>query len=417
MGLLYERTGRHTEALKKFQQNYNYVEHKYKNEAFSDEILNEFLNAHCLLGNSLRLNKKQDSAIFYNQQVIAYSSKFGSNEYSAMATINMAEVHFEKQQFETVIDSVSSVLPTLIKHKNIINISNGYYIRGMSRLKLNRKNRAIKDLKRIDSIFTIHKDIDPNNRSAYTELIRYYKKKNNTSKQLFFIQQLLKFDSIQYNYRKYIDDQSYLKIEKNELLEKQHFLTRKINKQNDKINYILIIGSFIICFLSIVLFLWKRKNNNLRKKYQHHFDTVLKSSDQTINPKITFNKNIENNNITDIKKSVYNKVIQQLKEFEKNKGFLKRDINAVQLSKKLDTNANYLGRIIKQEYNRSFTQYINNLRIDYVLNEMRNQQLIKYSIAAIAREAGYNNPEPFSKAFKIKTGLYPSEFIKKVKIQ
>ena len=36
------------------------------------------------------------------------------------------------------------------------------------------------------------------------------------------------------------------------------------------------------------------------------------------------------------------------------------------------------------------------------------------TIEAIATEIGYKSTEPFSKAFKSKTGLYPSYFIKQL---
>ena len=44
-----------------------------------------------------------------------------------------------------------------------------------------------------------------------------------------------------------------------------------------------------------------------------------------------------------------------------------------------------------------------------------NKDFINWSIEAIAKEVGFKNSEPFSKAFLRKTGIKPSFFIKSLK--
>ena len=56
------------------------------------------------------------------------------------------------------------------------------------------------------------------------------------------------------------------------------------------------------------------------------------------------------------------------------------------------------------------------LRIDYVLKELKeNKKLRSYTIQAIAEEIGFKKAESFSKAFKKRTGLNPSFYIKQIK--
>lgn len=86
------------------------------------------------------------------------------------------------------------------------------------------------------------------------------------------------------------------------------------------------------------------------------------------------------------------------------------------MAEELGTNSNYLGQIIKNKSGENFRQYINQLRIEYILKILRqDRKMLNYSIQAIAGEAGYNHAEPFSKAFKARTGYYPSDFILKIK--
>ena len=75
-----------------------------------------------------------------------------------------------------------------------------------------------------------------------------------------------------------------------------------------------------------------------------------------------------------------------------------------------------MSSIINSIQEKSFTHYINDLRIDYIVNELKtNENLRKYTINGIAEEAGFNTGESFSKAFLKRTGIKPSFFIKKIK--
>ena len=74
-----------------------------------------------------------------------------------------------------------------------------------------------------------------------------------------------------------------------------------------------------------------------------------------------------------------------------------------------------MSKIINRYKDKSFSNYINYLRINYISSELKNNaELRKYTIVAIADEAGFNTAESFSKAFYKETGIYPSFFIKEL---
>ena len=87
-----------------------------------------------------------------------------------------------------------------------------------------------------------------------------------------------------------------------------------------------------------------------------------------------------------------------------------------ELGKQKETNQHYLSKTINFEKKCSFTNYIKNLRVDYAINWINENQGLakKYTIDAISKEFGFNNPETFSLAFKKKTGFKPSFFIKEL---
>jgi AraC-like DNA-binding protein len=82
------------------------------------------------------------------------------------------------------------------------------------------------------------------------------------------------------------------------------------------------------------------------------------------------------------------------------------------LSEDFETNSKYLSKIVNVYKNKTFINYINDLRIDYaVINLQESKTARKYTLQALAFEYGFNTTESFSKAFSKKTGLKPSYFI------
>lgn len=103
----------------------------------------------------------------------------------------------------------------------------------------------------------------------------------------------------------------------------------------------------------------------------------------------------------------------KLELFESNKDFLQKNITVNSLAKEFETNRDYLSKSVNELKEMNFSQYLNELRIGYIIEELNNNEKIrKYTIAAIADEIGYNNSESFSNAFRKMTGTLPSYYIK-----
>ncbi|MBQ0733883.1 helix-turn-helix domain-containing protein [Aquimarina celericrescens] len=87
-------------------------------------------------------------------------------------------------------------------------------------------------------------------------------------------------------------------------------------------------------------------------------------------------------------------------------------------SKKLKTNSSYFSKIINIYKGKNFTNYINDLRVDYSIEKLQNDKKFRlYSIEAISREVGFGSTQSFSRAFTKKTGLTVSYFIKNIENQ
>ncbi|PUU67598.1 hypothetical protein DBB36_23120 [Flavobacterium sp. WLB] len=126
----------------------------------------------------------------------------------------------------------------------------------------------------------------------------------------------------------------------------------------------------------------------------------------------------ENKSKTDtigINEDIINQILKKLTDFETSKGFLDSNITIQTISESFDTNNKYVSKIVNIYKEKTFIQYINELRIEHALTCLKqDHKLRKYTIQALAIEFGFNNAESFSAAFHKKTGIKPTYFLKQL---
>jgi AraC-like DNA-binding protein len=109
-------------------------------------------------------------------------------------------------------------------------------------------------------------------------------------------------------------------------------------------------------------------------------------------------------------------ILNQLHVFEKDHKFLDNQISQKLLSESLGTNSTYLSKIINIYKGKSFNHYINDLRIDYIIEFMKNDaKYLNIDVKELATMAGFTNAISFSDNFQRKYQIKPSFFIKMMK--
>ena len=98
-------------------------------------------------------------------------------------------------------------------------------------------------------------------------------------------------------------------------------------------------------------------------------------------------------------------VIKRILEYVKSN--YSCDICLKTLASDLNTNANYLGQLFKEEIGEYFSEYVNTVRINKARELLKNTSI---STKDIAINVGYMDVNYFYKVFKKYTGLSPSEF-------
>ena len=110
------------------------------------------------------------------------------------------------------------------------------------------------------------------------------------------------------------------------------------------------------------------------------------------------------------------KIQSGLARLESKEAYLKSDFKLVYVAKKLNTNTAYLSQYFNQVLKKSFSEYTQELRINFVLHKLNNSpQFRNFTLQAIAQEVGYKDATTFVKVFKKQTGLSPNYYIENLK--
>ena len=123
------------------------------------------------------------------------------------------------------------------------------------------------------------------------------------------------------------------------------------------------------------------------------------------------------NNLS-ISSKTENDLLRKLELFEKNKGFIKKDVNLALLSKQFETNTKYLSEIIKTHRQKQFNSYLNELRVNYIVNRLQNEpKYINTKVSYLASDCGFASHSTFTTTFTQIMNESPSAFIKRIKAE
>jgi AraC-like DNA-binding protein len=404
IGLLKTRYGEDKEALNLFRE----VHQFYLDEGYRENYPSDYLRILFSLSDSYLRNGILDSTNYYNQIGIDLSLKSRDSTFYNYFQFEQGLLEYKQENYASSIQRLSNSIRSIQRNGDLPNEAFTYYYLGSAYKKTQRLEKSLVYFKKVDSIFLIINDIHPDLRKSYVHIINYYRKNENLSKELEYIQKLLRVDSILNNNYRNITNAINIEYDTPKLLNDRQIV---INKLNDKvkINQILMVLAVSISILLILLSIFQYKK---RKKQKLIFEELIKSSES----KETKVKRVKvKKEAVELPKEFIEDLLEKLELFEKEKGYLSRNIKLNQLAQEMKTNTKYLSYVINKFKNYNYAQYINDLRINYIIEELKNNRTLrKYTVKAISETAGFNNTESFSKAFHKKTGIYPSYFIKQL---
>jgi AraC-like DNA-binding protein len=328
--------------------------------------------------------------------------------------LNEGAVQASRKNYTIALDSINKALPKLKTMSNIgLNLLASYYYLGKIYEKSSQGPLAEKYYLKVDSLYHVNKTITPEFVGGYRFLINYYKERNDKDKQLQYLNTFIEIDG---NFRKsYIQWNQLLKYKYDipHLIKEKESIISKLKSDKIKSRWFFILMTVaILLILGYTIYLKKQQRSERIK-----FEKLIAGFSHAENKSGIAAEPLPKKSEEDIGigKEIVEKIIEKFKEFEEKKLFLKNDVSLISLSQNFETNSKYISKIVNYYSKKSLTNYLNDLRIDYVVQELQhNKSLRKYTINAISEEIGFNNAESFSKAFFKKTGLKPSYFIKEL---
>lgn len=292
---------------------------------------------------------------------------------------------------------------------------------GLSYWHIGKEQLAIKYLEEIDKHYEKTKKLDPQFRSAYEILIKYYNSTGDTKKQLEYINKLMFLDrSYEKNY-KYLYQRIVKEYDTKKLVAEKNRIENTLQKQ--RIIFAAIFLSLLTGFLFFGFRIYREKQN-----YKKRFEEIIarqNSNEDHTEKVITFENGIANtpkfdyefyNKIPGLNPIFVENILKQLETFEKEEKFLDPQISQKSLSEELGTNSTYFSKIINTYKGKNFTLYINDLRLDYIIDHLKNDvKYINLDVKELAAIAGFSSTDNFSDNFRRKFDLKPSVFIKMMK--
>ncbi len=395
-------SGENKEALKIYKNIYNtFNTHpNYKKEYSLDY-------AYLLYGLIIdQINvKSYDSANIYIKRAFKeneiYKSKINNIHYHDFVYLSGINNYYKKNYSQSM-DSLIKAIPKIDDHGKAFAyflLSNIYKLQNKSDLFISNAIIA-------DSLANKSDNTSKELRELYENLINHYKNKKDTKNHLKYLNRLIQFDSIEIKDSE-LKTQIFKKYDTPQLLKEKQKIINQLNTKTQRDRNIKIGLISTVLLLLVGGGYYFKKQRLYLKKYK-----ALIANTKTVSHTPT---PIPETNKTELSTVVLEEINQGLLKFENNQGFLESKLTLAKLAEQLNTNSNYLSKAVNLLKNESFSNYLHTLRINYIVERLKTDDTLKrYTIKAIAVEAGYGNSQSFSTAFYKQTGIYPSYFLNKL---
>ncbi|WP_046757831.1 tetratricopeptide repeat protein [Kordia jejudonensis] len=269
IGIIKSRIGLHEEALVYAKDSWNYHEKM--------PVSRNYLWSLSLLSSEYSYTGELNKATDLNTKGIIDSKSVNDTVLYSMFVLLEGINQYHKKNYKSSIDSINKSLHTHIKNDHKVYEAASYLYLGKSYYENNEYSKAISNFKKVDSIFHINNGLLPKSREAYIFLIENAKKTNDLETQLYYTNQLLKFDNLLQNNYQYISSTIYKQHEQPILLSKKQRIINVLKSNNNR--YLYYVSTLML--ISIVILIILIVNYKKKKKYKSKFDELMSNSNIT----------------------------------------------------------------------------------------------------------------------------------------
>ncbi|WP_407483014.1 helix-turn-helix domain-containing protein [Elizabethkingia meningoseptica] len=412
MGNVYIRIGMYRDATKALNEAFNYSK---KIDNSLDQNLQQY-NIYATLAGLYEGKNLNDSVIYYHKKGLNLINRTPSR-------------HLDKRQneryFQALIFSNMNMGNGYIYFSNPPEVEKAekYFLKTTSLAKIypeEFKTVAIDVYYSVSYFYFIKKDYIKS--IKFAEKVLEYEKENKNP-----VERLLAFEVIKNSYdslgnisqqNKYLKLYSNLSDSINRA--RNQTVVLQLDKTNQKVEKehknlrksFLTYGLTSSLLVSLFGLYWYRRSWLLKKNYNLLIAKLEHSVTTGEVPSLIDpgqNSDSVKNTISSEKET---ELIKKLKAFEDSGKFLRKGISLSYLAHSFSTNPRQLSLVINKNKNKTFNDYINELRIKYITDQLYNNPVYReYKISYLAEECGYASHQVFINAFRKETGMTPSYFI------
>ncbi|WP_298419592.1 helix-turn-helix domain-containing protein [uncultured Kordia sp.] len=367
---------------------------------------NKYLILMGLGGTYLTLHQP-DSALYYSKKGLKLSiANEDDNVASSYFYHDIGIAHNQKGEYDKALTNLNKAKDFIESINNDERLGESYFHIGKSYYGLKEYDTSIEKLTIAIQLFNQSEKIN-NEDFRPQELVKTYellsenfKIINDKEKSILYKKIGQDLSSIIDTKTRKINEKLYItRIRQKDILLMQNEASKKM--------YLYAIG--IISLLCAIIFgtllYYKKKAKNNKRLFEKLIsDSAQKEKETNATQKEII---INGSKVTEI--------LKRLEKIEGQEYFLESSCSLANMAKKAKTNATYLTKVLKQYKEKTFYQYLNELRINYAIERLKTDKLFRqYTVKHIALEVGYKSPESFTKHFKKETGINPSYYIKEL---
>jgi AraC-like DNA-binding protein len=136
------------------------------------------------------------------------------------------------------------------------------------------------------------------------------------------------------------------------------------------------------------------------------------------NLKIQIQSSIETAKETNLYNPATNRNFELIRKLlQEEKSYVNPNLRISDLAEKVSLSPNYVSKIINEQAKMGFNDFINQYRIEEVIEKLNQQAHREKNIFALAQEAGFKSKSTFQTSFKKWTQKTPTQYIQEIEIQ
>lgn len=344
----------------------------------------------------MRLQQWDSSAVYVNQG-LGLARRIEDNSSVQDFSVVRAHLDYYTGNLAAAHDTLMRYMDDLELESQAISM---YYL-GKIAEGQEKKEASIRYYERVDSLLDVSEQPFPEVKEVYGKLITEAADKQQLERQRDYIEKLIRYDSILSLERQGVQDQVALAYDIPLLKAQRDAVIRDLEARKLWTRGLLVLLVAAILSL-IVLFI---RNRTIKRRVNELIDRPV----QTVQVSKKGKKKLVPENIA-------SHIRKGLESFEHEHAYVDQSIKLETLAKQLDTNPGYLSNFVNQEKGMSFPTYLKALRVDNAVEQLKaNPGLLVYGYLGLAKEFGFGSGEGFARAFRERTGVSPSNFLKELK--